>query len=401
MTDKRSDSPAIVLCGDLNGLGVIRSLGAKGIRIWAADPDRLAPGLYSRFVERRLVCPDPTSESGAFIAFLRESAGRLSSPPVLFPTTDPYVQVLARHTAALQGRHLVYLPRREIIDAIVDKRRQYTVAHEHGIPMPITWILDNPESPAVRGSGLRFPCILKPAFSDDFRTRFGFKAIEAASSLELLEVHRKYLDLGHPLLAQEIIPGGVENLIEVMTFVRGDGVLWAAFASRKLEQCPEDYGSGTIFESIGNENLLPLVSRVLEAFEFRGLCHLEFKWDARDQQFKFIELNPRTSNCSLLPTECGINFPWLAYLDATGAQLPGRQFDYERGKIWVVPEVRIARMGRLVMPKAAPRRAPWARSYIQGVASIADPVPELFFLLRGAVRDLAQGWSRLHRFARN
>jgi hypothetical protein len=75
-------------------------------------------------------------------------------------------------------------------------------------------------------------------------------------------------------------------------------------------------------------------------------------------------------------------------LDATGAPLGERQFDYEPGKLWVLPEVRLFLMGRLLMPRSAPRRIPWARSYIQGVASIRDPIPELFFLLRGGVRAL-------------
>lgn len=364
------------------------------MRVWAADPDRLAPGLHSRFVERRLICPDPMKDPEALIAFLREAVGTFSPPPILFPTTDPYVHAVASHSEQLNGRCVTYLPRREIIDAIIDKRKQYHNAQRHQIPMPATYTLDGPAEASDHVASLTFPCVLKPVFSDGFRTRFGFKAIEVVSSRELLEVYKKYLHLGHPLLAQEIIPGGAENLVEVMTFVRKNGILWAAFASRKLEQFPEDYGSGTIFESIRNGNLLPLVSNILKAFGFAGLCHIEFKWDARDRQFKFIELNPRTSNCSIHPTECGINFPWLAYLDATGAPLGERQFDYERGKVWVAPEVRMFQMGRFFMPRAAPRRIPWARSYIQGVASTKDPLPELFFLLRGGVRDIARVWSR-------
>ena len=381
---------AIVLGVDVNGLGVIRSLGAKGIRVWAADPDRLAPGLYSRFVERRLICPDPTKDPEAFIGFLREGAGSFSSPPILFPTTDPYVHALASYSAELDGRCLTYLPRREIIDAIIDKRKQYQNAQRHEIPMPTTHILDSPRSLSDLVSSLMVPCVLKPAFSDSFRERFNFKAIKVVSSGQLLEVYKTYLNLGHPLLAQEIILGGAKNLVEVMTFVRRDGILSAAFASRKLEQFPEDFGSGTIFESIRQETLLPLVSRVLEAFEFSGLCNIEFKWDARDHQFKFIELNPRTSNCSLHPTQCGINIPWLAYSDAAGAPSVERQFDYELGKLWVVPEIRLLRLGRLAMPGSAPRRSPWARSYIQAVASIKDPLPELFFLLRGGLRAVRQ-----------
>lgn len=328
----------------------------------------------------------------ALIAFLREGTGSFSFPPILFPISDPYVHALASYAGELQGKYLTYLPRQEIIDAIIDKRKQYQIAQRHEVPMPITCLLDSREGVSDTVNGLRYPCVLKPAFSNSFRERFNFKAIEVVSSGQLLEVYKTCLNLGHPLLAQEIIPGGAENLVEVMTFVRRDGILSAAFASRKLEQFPEDFGSGTIFESIRNGNLLPLVSKILKTFGFTGLCHMEFKWDARDRQFKFIELNPRTSNCSLHPTECGINFPWLAYLDATGAPVAERQFDYELGKIWVIPEFRMFRMGRFFMPRSAPKRVPWAMGYTQAVASIKDPIPEFFFILRGGVKDLRRAW---------
>lgn len=384
---------AIVLDADVGGLGVIRSLGLKGIRVWAADHDPLAPGLYSRFVERRLICPDTTKDPEAFIAFLREGVGSFSSPPILFPTTDPYVHALATYGPELNGHYLTRLPRKEIIESIIDKRVQYRKAREGGIPMPTTITFDGPQEVFEPLGNFQSPFVLKPAFSHSFRKRFNLKAVKVVSPQELIEIKKRYTDLGHPMLAQEFIPGSAENLVEVMTFVRKDGILGAAFASRKLEQFPEEFGSGTIFESVGSEKILPLVSRVVETFGFSGLCNIELKWDERVGQFKFIELNPRTSNCSLLPLECGINFPWLAYLEATGVALIERQFDYELGKVWVVPEVRMLRMGRLLMPRSAPRRVPWATGYIQAVASIKDPLPELFFLLRGGLKELTRAWK--------
>jgi predicted ATP-grasp superfamily ATP-dependent carboligase len=385
-------SPVIVLEADVNGLGVIRSLGSKGIRVWALDSDRLAPGLYSRFVERRLICPDPVGAPDAFIEALKKSIEGEPAPPVLFPTSDAYVHVLASRRTEFDGRCTTWVPGRETIEPIVDKRRQYETAQSHGIPMPHTRIFKDPDEVAryVRAGDLPLPCVLKPAYSTRFWKAFGFKAIQAASLREVQDLCDEYFGLGHPLIAQELIPGGPEHLMEVMVFIRKDGTPAATFASRKLEHFPADFGSGTIFQSIEGGAVRELALRVVDAFGFRGLGHVEFKWDSRDCEFKFLELNPRTSVSSLHPLACGTNFPWLAYLDSVGLPLPSPPLEYKAGEVWVFPEVRVLRMRRVRMPRAAPSRWPWARRYTQAVLSPRDPLPEAFLFLRAIVRDVGR-----------
>ena len=113
--------------------------------------------------------------------------------------------------------------------------------------------------------------------------------------------------------------------------------------------------------------------RVAASFDFRGLGHVEFKWDSRDGEFKFLEVNPRTSVCSLHPLACGANFPWLAYLESTGQPSSGTDLEYRAGVVWVIPEVRLLRMRRVRMPRQAPSWWPWARCYTQAVLSPARP----------------------------
>jgi predicted ATP-grasp superfamily ATP-dependent carboligase len=383
---------AVVLEADVNGLGVIRSLGARGIRVWAFDSDRLAPGLHSRFVERRVVCPDPVKAPEAFVAVLKRSVACESAPPVLFPTSDAYVQLLASRHAELDGRFSSWVPAPETIASIVDKRRQYEIAQAHGIPMPRTRTFESLEDVAryAKAPDLPFPCVVKPAFSTGFWKAFGRKAMLAESPRQLQSLCEKFFALGHPLVAQELIPGGPEHLVEVMTFIRQDGTPAATFASRKLEHFPEDFGSGTVFESVEDPALTELALRVAASFGFRGLGHVEFKWDARAGEFKFLEVNPRTSVCSLHPLACGINFPWLAYLESTGASPAEPASPYRTGVVWVIPELRLLRMRRVGMPRGAPNRWPWARRYTQAVLSWRDPLPEAFLFLRAITRDMTR-----------
>jgi predicted ATP-grasp superfamily ATP-dependent carboligase len=368
---------AIVLEADVNGLGVIRSLGSRGVRVWALDRDRLAPGLHSRFVERRLICPDPSEAPEALVEALKRCVEREAVPPVLFPTSDSYVQVLSSRHAELDGRCTSWVPPRETIEVIVDKRRQYRFAEAQGIRMPRTRIFEHLDDVAryVEAPDIPFPCVLKPAYSTSFLKAFGIKALQATSPGEVQSLCTKYFSLGHPLVAQELIPGGPEHLVEVMVFIERDGTPGATFASRKLEHFPVDFGSGTIFQSIEGTAVRELALQVVDRFGFRGLGHVEFKWDPRDREFKFLELNPRTSVSSLHPLGCGVNFPWLAYCESAGLPRPDPSPEYETGVLWVFPELRLFRMGRIRMPREASGPWPWARRHTQAVLSLRDPLP--------------------------
>jgi predicted ATP-grasp superfamily ATP-dependent carboligase len=351
--------------------------------VWAADADPLAPGLRSRHVERRLVCPSPGAAPRDFIACLRREIG---VPVVLLPTTDRTVHLLARHASELGPGARLRVPRAEVVDAIVDKRVQYAIARRHGLPMPATWIIDDDHPCEDVATRVPYPCLLKPAVSSTFFERFNRKAIRVATPTELCAWHRHLRRSGHGMLVQELIPGDVTNLVEVTTYLRPDGTLEGAFAARKLEHFPEDFGSGTVFQSIALDELLPLVRRVLDTFRFTGLSHVELKRDPRDGRFKFIELNPRTSISSLHPTACGLNFPWLLYRDAAGAPPAPPGLTYDVGRCWVLPELRLLLQRRLLLSREVRPRLPFHPRHVQAILSLRDPLPEVFFLLRAARR---------------
>jgi predicted ATP-grasp superfamily ATP-dependent carboligase len=67
---------------------------------------------------------------------------------------------------------------------------------------------------------------------------------------------------------------------------------------------------------------------------YRGVGSAEFKLDERDGKLKLIELNPRYWQQNALATACGMNFPLVDYLEATG-QGPKIQQEHVAGIKWV------------------------------------------------------------------
>jgi predicted ATP-grasp superfamily ATP-dependent carboligase len=89
---------------------------------------------------------------------------------------------------------------------------------------------------------------------------------------------------------------------------------------------PADFGDGLIVQAARVPELLELGARALGHFGYHGIADVEFKWDARAGVFKLLDINPRPWPWIHLPTACGVNLPYAAYLDALGCPVTADHF---------------------------------------------------------------------------
>ena len=85
---------AIVTYMGYSGLGIVRSLGRRGIPVITLDPDASEIGMSSRFCTSRQ-CPAIESRKKQNLDFLVGLARSLPVKPVLFPTSDNVVHAYA------------------------------------------------------------------------------------------------------------------------------------------------------------------------------------------------------------------------------------------------------------------------------------------------------------------
>jgi len=156
---------AIVVGGDFHGLGIVRSLGRRGIPVCVLDDERsIAP--YSRYVTHAVRVPDLRDEARS-VAALIETGERLGLEDwVVFPTRDETVAALSRHRAVLSERFRVPTAEWDAVRWAWDKRNTYRLAAQLGIPAPRTWYpRDVGELEALE---LELPVALKPAVKERF-----------------------------------------------------------------------------------------------------------------------------------------------------------------------------------------------------------------------------------------
>jgi D-aspartate ligase len=318
------DLPPAFVCSLFDtGLAAVRSLGRAGIPVIGLDADGTQPGFRSRYGTHYLT-PDPVHQPDALADFLVELGGRQPTPGVLLPASDAWVLFISRYRTRLQPHFRFALPSAEVVEALIDKRRQYELADRVGTPYPRTFYPATVEDACRVAGEVDFPAFLKPYYGHLWRETFGgaHKGFKVNTPAELVDRFTEILGTQQPVMVQSVVLGPNTNHFKVCAYITDTGNALALFTLRKIRQFPTDFGVGTLVESIDDRELARLGVEFLRGIGYRGIGSIEFKRDDRDGRLKLIELNPRLWQQNGHATVAGINFPLIAYAHLLGMRPP-------------------------------------------------------------------------------
>jgi D-aspartate ligase len=308
-------TPVFILGLGENGYGILRSLVRERVRAVGFHATPVEFARYSKYCETQFL--PPSLDDAQICRALIERARREASKPVLFPTSDYYTSVLAKHREELSQCFQFHWVGTEDLRRIVDKAEISRACRDAGVLTPRTHVTRPEEELASLAGGWSFPGLVKPTRS--FNTAWKFpahvKTVIVASPEELRAFYRAHPQLKGETIFQEIIEGGDDAIFQCTALIRSSGEPGAVFCARKLHQYRPGYGVMCFGRS--EENEVVAAQRLLNALQYRGLASLEFKHRAKDGRYYFIEMNPRLPWYSALFSDAGVNLPYLAYLDLT------------------------------------------------------------------------------------
>ena len=308
---------AVVLGGDYQGLGIVRSLGRRGIPVCVVDDER-SIARRSRFATHALRVPDLSREEAIVDALL--AAGRRFSLEgwVLFPTRDEIVNAISRNRDVLSEHFRVPTPAWDCVRRSADKRELYTVARELGMDVPGTaWPEDDA---AVDRLDVRFPAVIKPAAKDNFLRVTGVKAWRVDDREQLRLRYRQARDVvpEGEVMVQEYV-AGAGDLQYAWCGLFKDGGALASMTVRRRRQHPWEFGrASTYVETVPDCGLAEQSTRLLASIGYYGLAELEYKLDEASGTFMLLDFNARTWGYHTLGGAAGVDFPALLYLDQIG-----------------------------------------------------------------------------------
>jgi D-aspartate ligase len=308
---------AVVIGGDYQGLGIVRSLGRQSVPVCVID-DETSIARYSRYTTHAVAVKSLRDERQAADTVL-EIGRRLDLEGwVVYPTRDETVAALARYRSRLAEFFRVPTPPWETVQWVWDKRNTYRLASELGIPTPRTWYLhDVGELEQITADP---PFAIKPAIKEHFIYATKAKAWRANNRAELRELFQraaKHVGPGEVMI-QELIPGDGRQQFAYCAFYK-EGQAVGSMVVRRNRQHPPEFGrASTYVETVDMPLLETLSKRFLRAINYYGLVELEYKLDARDGQYKLLDVNGRTWGYHTLGAAAGVDFTHLLFADQVG-----------------------------------------------------------------------------------
>lgn len=324
---------AVVVGGDYQGLGIVRSLGRKGVPVCVVD-DEASISRFSKYCTHFVKVNDLREERSTVDSLL-SIADRLGlSKWVLYPTREELVAAFSRNRDELSQSFRVPTPAWNSVEWAWDKRKTYQLASELGIPTPAGFYPQTVDDLAEFDS-VEPPFAIKPAIKEHFFYATKAKAWRADTHAELKSLFLKASQVVGPgeVMVQELIPGGGTQQFSYCAFFR-DGEAVGSMVARRRRQHPLQFGrASTYVETVDIPILEEYSLRFLRAANYYGLVELEYKLDPRDGRFKLLDVNARTWGYHTLGPAAGVDFSYMLYADQLG--LPVSTARAKTGVGWV------------------------------------------------------------------
>jgi predicted ATP-grasp superfamily ATP-dependent carboligase len=286
-----------------NALAAIRSLGRHGLTVISGSSRRLTRGSLSRFSSGRVIYPSPEDED-AFVSSIIKSAETLGIDVVL-PIGDATTRAASKHKAVIAQHAAVPVADWTAMQIASSKEETVAFAMRQGVQVPRTY--DD------KGAVKQFPVVVKRSLGAG-----GVRYVNDAAELEHVD--------SDGAVIQDFIPGDGYGFFAL--FDRGRER--AIFMHRRIREYPVTGGASTAAESAYDGMLRELGLRLLRALDWHGVAMVEFKKDARDSQYKLMEINPKFWGSLDLSIASGVDFPWLTVKMALG-DLENEVTDYGVG----------------------------------------------------------------------
>ena len=373
----KTQAGALVIGGEHPGLGVVRSLGRRGIPVYVLDDQRCVSS-FSRYVTRVIRVKNLRDEQETIDAVMEVGERYNLRNWVLFPTRDETVAAFSRHRERLASFFRVTTPCWETIHWAWDKKSTHVLAKRLGIPAPETWTPRNLEELAPLYS--RLPLAIKPAVKENFFYATGMKAWRANTPEELNALFEQAHGVikADEVMVQEIIPGNGQHQVSYCAFFR-DGEAHSTLIARRKRQHPHEFGrAATYVESADVPAIAELSDRFLKEIDYYGLVEVEFKQDPRDGQYKILDVNARTWGFHTLGVSAGVDFPYLLYADQVGSPITPCQGRTGVGWLRLVTDVPTVLAGFLTGRLGLGGYLQSLRNTrVESVFSLDDPLPAL------------------------
>jgi predicted ATP-grasp superfamily ATP-dependent carboligase len=381
------------------GLAVARSLGRIGAPVYTAYSDRNTPASRSRYVTDSFVLAGPRAEPRRILDELIAISTRIGNRPILIAIDDVASAFVDRFAHDLEPAFRFPAQPDGLPTQLSDKRRLDELCRATGTPVPDARVPRTESEFLAMAVELGYPVVLKSMDPAILRSRPQASSVAIANDeAEARQLYRQMEVPDQPnFMLQEYIPGGSTSVWMFNGYFDAGSVCRFAVTGQKIRQTPPETGATSLGICLDNEAVRLGAVHFLESVGYRGMVDMGFRYDARDESYRLLDVNPRVgSSFRLFVDSEGMDVVRAMYLDLTGQPIATAPVD--QGRRWLVENQDLATTWKLFRGRKL-GVGQWLRS-LRGVEELAwwardDLRPVLMMVIATARQALSALARRL------
>jgi len=338
MRFENTSVPVVVLVSSQHGgVGLIRSLGRAGVRVYGIHEDSLEPAAHSHYLRGVFYWNFSAGSRADSLSFLGEVAKKVGSKAILIPTSDITALFVAENAAVLAEEYSVASPPVEAVRIFSSKKQTADICQKMHIPAPHTALANSRQDALDFARNCKFPVIVKGEYGPFLGSGGHFERVAiVASKDDLLTLYDLNAKTSAPrLILQEYIPGGDDAVWMFNGYFNDRSECLFGATGRKLRQFPPHRGSTCLGICARNDAVETQTKQLMQAVAYKGPLDVGYRYDARDGLYKLLDVNPRIGSTFRLFAACnGLDVARALYLDVTGETVPSAQV--LDGRKWIV-----------------------------------------------------------------
>lgn len=373
-------------------LAAARTMGRWGVPVYVVSGDGGEPCTSSRYMTGKLQLPLDGDADGWVNALMRGPDSLDGG--ILLPVDDASAVTVAEYANDLGRRFRLPDACGDLHRRLTSKRFLSDLADSLGVAVPGSETVDSPGQAAVVAERFGFPVVLKAAeMVGDAGATAGESVAVVRDITALLRRWRSVAgEPARPVIVQEFLGPDVATIWMFNGYFDGHATCRFAATGVKLRQHPLSGGATTLGVCRSNPELESIATGLMSALGYRGPVDMDFCFDARDQRYKLLDVNPRVGATFRLFATAQLDVVRTMYLDLVGRDVPAAR--PAEGRRWLDEFAELAAWRARANAVDRPR---WSRPAIRGVQETAwwardDPAPFARLastLPRRALRQLA------------
>jgi len=304
-----------ILITDANykhSLGILRSLGKKGIKAHVLSKQKKSLCSYSTFCKSELVF-DGDLSSSAFIDYVKS----FKITQIIPVGVNSFRAMLKLKEHLKQANIHCILPPDDAFQICTSKHQTSEIAQTLKIPTPQIWRLTNASNLDHLQDQVSYPCVFK---AEEELGGSIVRYIQSPSQFkqvinDTLSKHSN-MSLSHFIL-QEYLEGDGYGFFAVYN----QGACGNTFQHHRRRELPPSGGYSVAAESVIEPKLLQYGKKILDSLNWHGVAMVEFKQN-KNGEFFLLEINPKFWGSLDIALEAGVNFPYELVKMANGQDTP-------------------------------------------------------------------------------